>query len=69
MSKNEKKTTHPTEHIFNDLEHYLNFCRSYGYRYDESELYNNRSFVFRQFTKYQQGKSFKDMWEQDSKSN
>jgi hypothetical protein len=69
MSKNAKKMTSQVENIFNDLEDYLNFCRSYGYRYDESELYNNRSFVFRQFTKYQQGKSFKDMWEQNSKSN
>lgn len=52
--------------IFTDLENYLNFCRSYGYRYDESDLYNNRSYSYRQFTKFMSGKNFKDMWDQDS---
>lgn len=52
--------------IFTDLENYLNFCRSYGYKYDESDLYNNRSYSYRQFTKFMSGKNFKDMWDQDS---
>lgn len=68
MSKNDKKMNALVEQIFNDLHDYLNFCREFGYKYDESELYSNRSFAYRQYTKFQQGKAFKDMWEQDRKT-
>ena len=54
--------------IFEDLEEYLKFCRDYGYVYNESELYSGRSFIFRQFTKYMQGKPAKNMWDVDSKA-
>lgn len=53
--------------IFEDLEKYLQFCREYGYVYNEAELYSNRSFTYRQFTKWLQGKPAKDMWETDGK--
>lgn len=68
MSRNENKGNDRVNQIFDDLEVYLNFCRDYGYKYDESDLYNNRSFAFRQFTKFMNGKSAKDMWEIDGKS-
>ena len=68
MSRNERKSNSQVNQIFDDLEDYRNFCRLYGYKFDEAELYSNRSFAFRQFTKYMQGKAFKDMWEQDSKN-
>lgn len=29
--------------IFDDLEKYLDFCREYGYVYDEKHLYNERT--------------------------
>lgn len=66
MSKNEN--VNKTAQIFNDLEGYLDFCRDFGYRFDEADLYNNRSYVFRQYTKFLQGKPVKDMWEIDSRS-
>lgn len=53
--------------IFDDLEKYLDFCKDYGYKYDENELYNNKSFTYRQFIKHQQGKLVKDNWELDNK--
>jgi hypothetical protein len=52
--------------IFNDLEQYLDFCRNYGYVYNESDLYNWKSYAFQQFNKQQQGKTAKDMWSLDS---
>lgn len=54
--------------IFEDLEKYLQFCVEFGYRYNESELYDNKSYVFRQFTKYLQGKPVRDNWELDGKA-
>lgn len=68
MSKNERKSNHLVNQIFNDLEGYLNFCRDYGYKFDESDLYSNRSFAYRQYTKFLSGKEPKDMWEIDGKS-
>jgi hypothetical protein len=52
--------------IHDELEKYLEFCREYGYRYDERDLYNWRSYAYQQFNKYAQGKPAKDMWSIDS---
>ncbi len=68
MSRSETRSNNRVNQIFDDLEQYLNFCRDYGYKYDEADLYNNRSFAFRQFTKFVAGKPAKDMWEIDAKS-
>ena len=48
--------------VFDDLEQYLAFCRDYGYRYDERDLYNWKSYAYQQFNKFLQGKPAKDMW-------
>lgn len=53
--------------IFDDLEKYLEFCREFGYKYDEVDLNNNKSYVFRQFTKYITGRPVKNNWETDAK--
>jgi hypothetical protein len=50
--------------IFEDLEKYLEFCQDYGYKFDESTMYDMRSFAFRQFQKNQAGKFAKDMWQE-----
>jgi hypothetical protein len=68
MSKRDNKSNGLVNQIFDDLEQYRNFCRDYGYRYDESELYSNKSHIYRQFTKFMSGKPVKDMWELDSKN-
>ena len=68
MAKNDKAYNNArVNQIFDDLEDYLNFCREYGYKFDESDLYSNRSFAYRQYQKLLSGKQPKDMWEADSK--
>ena len=52
--------------IFEDLEKYLEFCQDYGYKYNEADLYNWKSYAYQQFSKAQQGKFAKDMWITDS---
>ena len=52
---------------FEDLEHYLLFCQDHGYKYNEADLYNWKSYAFQQFSKYSQGKFAKDMWLQDAR--
>lgn len=54
--------------IFEDLEKYQEFTREYGYKFDEADLYDNKSYVFRQYTKYINGKNVKNMWETDGKA-
>jgi hypothetical protein len=53
--------------IFEDLENYLTFCQDYGYRFNEADLYNWKSYAFQQFNKFVQGKNAKDMWLQDTR--
>ncbi len=66
MAKNTtKNTASRVAQIFDDLDIYRNFCRDYGYRFDEADLYNQRSYVFRQFQKFAAGKSVKNQWEID----
>lgn len=57
-----KETRERVNRIFDDLEDYLQFCKDFGYRYDEADLYSQRNYVWRQYTKYQQGKPIKDNW-------
>ena len=52
--------------VFDDLERYLEFCQEFGYRYNEADLYNWKSYAYQQFNKHLQGKFAKDMWTQDS---
>ena len=52
---------------FEDLEQFLLFCQDYGYKYNEADLYNWKSYAFQQFSKYSQDKFAKDMWLQDAR--
>jgi hypothetical protein len=45
----------------------LEFCRSYGYRYNEADLYNFKSYVWQQYSKFTQGKNARDMWSEDGR--
>lgn len=68
MAKYQHQSNPRVTQIFEDLEKYLEFCKDYGYVYNEAELYDNKSFAYRQFTKYLSGKPAKDMWELDVKT-
>ena len=52
--------------IFDDLDGYREFCRDYGYSFNEIDLYDNKSFVYRQYQKFLTGKPVKDQWEIDA---
>ena len=53
--------------LFEELERYLEFCQDYGYRFNEADLYNFKSYAWQQFTKYTQGKNAKNMWWEDAR--
>ena len=67
MSKINIKHNPRVTAVFEDLEQYLRFCQDFGYKYDEKDLYNWKSYAYQQFNKHLQGKFAKDMWIQDSR--
>lgn len=64
-SNNPKNSLSRVKQIFDDLDNYRNFCRDHGYRFDEADLYSQRSYVYRQYQKFTSGKSVKNQWEVD----
>ena len=64
MAKQQYQSNPRVNQIFGDLEKYLGFCQDYGYKFDEADLYNQRSYVYRQYTKFATGKPVKDQWEE-----
>lgn len=66
MAKPTIKPNNKVQQIFDDLEQYLEFCRNYGYKFNEGDLYNWKSYAYQQFNKFLQGKPAKDMWTQDA---
>ena len=67
MAKPSFKSNPRVAEIFNDLEVFLEFCQDYGYRFNESDLYNFKSYAWQQFNKYSQGKNAKNMWDEDAR--
>jgi hypothetical protein len=53
--------------IQDDLEKLLEFCQDYGYRFNEADLYNFKSYAWQQYNKYSQGKNAKNMWDEDTR--
>ena len=67
MAKPTFKPNPRVEAIFDDLQQFLEFCQSYGYRYNEGDLYNFKSYAWQQFNKWHQGKNAKNMWSEDGR--
>lgn len=67
MAKTEVQTNPRVNQLFDDLEKYLEFCKDYGYPYDESTLYDMRNYAYRQYQKFASGKTAKDQWAEDAK--
>jgi hypothetical protein len=65
MAKIKFQSNPRVNQIFDDLEQFRQFCVDWGYRFDESYLYNMRNYAFQQFNKYNSGKNFKDQWADD----
>ena len=66
MGRPQIRSNPKTRAVFEDLDQYLDFCRDYGYRFNEADLYNWKSYAYQQFNKFLQGKTAKDMWLIDS---
>ena len=67
MAKPTFQSNPRVQQIFDDLEKYLEFCVDYGYKYNEAELYDQRSYVYRQYTKFATGKVAKDQWQEHTR--
>jgi phenolic acid decarboxylase len=67
MAKQQYQPNPRINQIFEDLEKYLEFCQDYGYKFDETSLYDMRSFAYRQHQKQLAGKWAKDQWAEDTR--
>jgi|TARA_R110000868_G_C10761836_1_gene753958 hypothetical protein len=67
MAKITLKSNPRVIEIQDDLEKLLEFCQDYGYRYNEADLYNFKSYAWQQYNKYSQGKNAKNMWDEDAR--
>jgi len=65
MAKFNIKPNPRVREIFEDLEKLQDFCRDFGYRYNEADLYNFKAYAWQQFNKFLQGKNAKNMWTED----
>jgi hypothetical protein len=59
------KNTVNINQVFDDLDKYRNFCRDYGYRFNEADLYNPRSGNYKQFQRLLAGQKPRNQWEID----
>lgn len=59
------KNTVNINQVFDDLDKYRNFCRDYGYRFNEADLYNIRSGNYKQFQRLVAGQKPRNQWEID----
>lgn len=67
MAKIAIKPNHRVREIFEDLENLQEFCQDYGYKFNEADLYNFKSYAWQQYSKYAQGKNAKNMWDEDTR--
>ena len=67
MGKREYRPNPRALAIMEDLDLFREFCVDYGYRFNEADLYNFRSYAFQQFNKFAQGKTAKNMWDEDTR--
>lgn len=69
MAKIQIKSNPRVNEIFEDLEKFLGFCQDYGYRYNEADLHNFKSYAWQQYSKFTSGKNAKNMWDEDTKKS
>jgi hypothetical protein len=67
MARQQHQPNPRVRQIFDDLERYLAFCQDYGYKFDESTLYDMRNYAWQQYTKCVGNKNFKDQWADDAR--
>ena len=67
MAKLAIKPNAKTQQILEDLDQFREFVADYGYRFNEADLYNFKSYAWQQYSKYTAGKTAKDMWAEDAR--
>ena len=67
MARPHSNIPNVVDKIFDDLDSYRDFCRDYGYVFNERDLYTQKSYIYRQYLKFIAGKPVKDNWEQELK--
>ena len=67
MSKPQIKSNAKAQQILVDLDQFREFVIEYGYRFNEADLYNFKSYAWQQYSKYTAGKTVKDMWAEDAR--
>jgi hypothetical protein len=65
MSKPAIKANPKVMQILEDLDRFREFVVEYGYRFNEADLYNFKSYAWQQYSKFTSGKSAKSMWDED----
>ena len=67
MGKREYRLNPRAVQCQEDLYYFLEFCRDFGYRFREEDLYNFRAYAWQQYNKFTQGKNAKSMWDEDAR--
>ena len=67
MGKQQISVNPRVHQIFDELEKYLSFCKDFGYRYNENDLHNWKSYAWQQYSKFVNNKPVKDMWSLDNR--
>jgi hypothetical protein len=67
MAKQLVQANPKSQSALEELDTLLEFCRDFGYRYNEADLYNFKSYAWQQYTKFTQGKNARDMWAEDGR--
>ena len=65
MSKRAIKPNAKVQQILEDLEKFREFVVEYGYRFNEADMYNFKSYAWQQYSKFTSGKTAKNMWDED----
>ena len=64
MAKPNIKHNPKVVEIFEELEKFQEFCQDYGYRYNEADLHNFKSYAWQQYSKFAHGNNARNMWDQ-----
>jgi len=67
MSKPVIKHNAKVQQILEDLDKFKEFVIEYGYRFNEADMYNFKSYAWQQYSKFTSGKTAKNMWEEDAR--
>jgi len=67
MGKQQHRPNPKALQTLEDLSNFLDFCRNFGYRFKEEDLYNFKAYAWQQYNKFTQGKNAKNMWDEDTR--